>query len=81
MITKSVKVLLILTCIISIAEKVKSSDSCESMKLSAAHSLGIQKALAGAWPWMTAIYNSSTNEYKFSGSLISKEHVLIGKLH
>lgn len=55
-------------------------ETCQSMKLSAAHGDAVLNALPEAWPWIVAVFDSAKNEYLFSGSLISKEHVLIGKI-
>lgn len=63
-----------------IVSNAKESEICEQKKLASGHIRHVVKAQPDAWPWMAAIYDLEKNEYKFSGSLISKEHVLTGKL-
>lgn len=72
------KIAFFLLCIV-ISEKVAANEICTKIKLSAAHARDVQFALPDAWPWMAAIFGLASHKYLFSGSLISKEHVIIGK--
>lgn len=55
--------------------------SCEQKLIATGHVRNIVNSQPNpkAWPWMTAIFNVTSRDYMFSGSLISREHVLIGK--
>lgn len=53
--------------------------SCEQKLIATGHVRNIVNSQPKAWPWMTAIFNVTSRDYMFSGSLISREHVLIGK--
>jgi hypothetical protein len=53
---------------------------CEQKKIATGHVRNIVDSRVKAWPWVTAIFNVTTRDYLFSGSLISREHVLIGKV-
>lgn len=73
----SVGLLAILLTFLVIIENA--SALCEQKKIATGHVRNIVDSRVKAWPWVTAIFNVTTRDYLFSGSLISREHVIIGK--
>lgn len=53
--------------------------SCEQKVIATGHVRNIVNSRPKAWPWVAAIFNVTSRDYLFSGSLISREHVIIGE--
>lgn len=66
--------------LIFVVAVAKVDASCVQKLIATGHVRNIVNSQPKAWPWMAAIFNVTSRDYLFSGSLISREHVIIGKL-
>lgn len=71
--------LLLLFVFLLLVLNVETSKVCDQKLIATGHVRNIVNSRPKAWPWVTAVFNITTKEYLFSGALISREHVLIGK--
>lgn len=76
----AIKFLLILIGLAILALHVNDvhSYTCVQKNIATGRVRNIVDSRPTAWPWIAAIFNSTTKEYLFSGGLISREHVIIG---
>ena len=60
---------------------IKCQITCGVSKASAKGLIvGGEYANREAWPWLTALIHKETNKYFCAGSIITKKHVLTGKI-